>query len=554
MPSLQFPEVSEVIQKFLRDPELQPEFQSVRQMFPKDKLYSEIAPISLDYLAALLPEQSVANACVAHYTRYCENVHRILDIPTFLDQCEQFWDGTFAQEQSFRAMLIPQLTLVVAMGARIESFGIAGSVPSMFEPRKLLSAVEAWQFGLRGRGKLRLEAIQADALLVLAKRLYAVPPVEIWRSTGDLVRSALLVGLNKDPDELVPELPLQESQLRRRIWYTIANLDIEASLSCRMPSIIQSVTSSCRYSALDLGDSARSPEPPSGQAREIQFQSLSSASLEARLRALEILQVPHPDLDHISKTMDELIALHRSLQSAVQTATNCQGGSERYGTVLLELQLLQPMVLLHTLALQLPITSHRARSPVTQCPSICLSVLSQWELLDPEQSECESMSNSIPCKLMFTLHGDEFIRAAYMACFYFKLAASDQPEIFQRTSNYGPGAPEIPSSAVKHMIKDMINSFVTLAPILRAFIKHVMGLVMCLEVMKKGVHQARREQLMKSSLRQLLNQCRDRCSVETFRSSVADSADLDVLITEPDFEWWGGFATQDYTLYSGILE
>ncbi|KAF2417667.1 hypothetical protein EJ08DRAFT_71333 [Tothia fuscella] len=282
--------------------------------------------------------------------------------------------------------------------------------------------------------------------------------------------------------------------------------------------------------------------------------SMIQSVTSTRLRALDLLQTPQPAMNSISKTVEDLDALYRGLKSSLQSASNSHGESEIYGAVLLELQLLQPMVLLCTLALQLPANLDRTDSPIMCCPSICQSVLSQWEMLDPEQSEWDSISNSIACKLIFTLHDDEFIRASYMACFYFKLAGSEQQASSPRRSQRGLGTPEIPSSAVKHLIKDMIKSFVKLAPDLRAKIKHVIGLVMCVEVMGKRVSLARREEFMKSSFRQLLDQCRYRCGAGSFHNSDAVSTDLDIFIREPGFEGLDEFAMQDYFTYPNIVE
>jgi len=76
--------------------------------------------------------------------------------------------------------------------------------------------VEAWLDSLTGRQQLTMSTLRTRTLLVLAQQVRGLPPDEIWKATGKLVRSAMTAGLHRHPSEF-PDIPIFEGELRGRL-------------------------------------------------------------------------------------------------------------------------------------------------------------------------------------------------------------------------------------------------------------------------------------------------------------------------------------------------
>lgn len=84
---------------------------------------------------------------------------------------------------------------------------------------------------------LNLGSIQNHCLLLLALQTNAVGGDLTWITAGSLVRSAMSVGLHRDPVQF-PHMSVYRTELRRRLWYTTLEIAVQASLDSGMPPMI----------------------------------------------------------------------------------------------------------------------------------------------------------------------------------------------------------------------------------------------------------------------------------------------------------------------------
>lgn len=293
----------------------------------------------LQQLRMQLPPKGVCDQLVELYTLNFEKTLRILHVPSFLRQYEEFWadpDNEIYRSSGF----IPQLTAVLTVALPLEdrSFETEHALSWEYLQMPAVNFVRLWLRKLGRKKRTELATLQVEALLLLARRLRLVTPEEQWRETGTLVRSAMVMGLHLNLTEYT-DLSAFQMELRRRLWITIVEIDLQASIESGMPVTIPDVEFGVPANLND-GDFDESSELPQSKGLHEWTESLAlvtlAMSLPHRIRAMMLVrtavdqseiakhgrrleeclrQIPYPlKLDQASNTSeDPMMLLNRVL-------------------------------------------------------------------------------------------------------------------------------------------------------------------------------------------------------------------------------------------------
>ncbi|KAJ5299154.1 hypothetical protein N7476_010711 [Penicillium atrosanguineum] len=170
---------------------------------------------------AELPPKDVADVLVEVYIRTFETVYRILHIPTFRRDYDALWLSGTPPDMSF----LVQLKLIFAIGATMhdDKFSLRTSaIRWVYEAQTWISEPEF-------KSRLNIQFLQTTILLLLARENVGVDGGLIWISTGELFRTAVYMGLNRDPIYL-PKRTIFVTEMRRRLWNTIMELVLSTSM------------------------------------------------------------------------------------------------------------------------------------------------------------------------------------------------------------------------------------------------------------------------------------------------------------------------------------
>jgi hypothetical protein len=85
---------------------------------------------------------------------------------------------------------------------------------------------------------MTLEVFQVRVLLVMAKRLNCIKIKRDWTMSGDLLRQAISSGFHREPSIMAESMSAFDQEMRRRLWYTIVEIDLDASLNRGMAATI----------------------------------------------------------------------------------------------------------------------------------------------------------------------------------------------------------------------------------------------------------------------------------------------------------------------------
>ncbi|CRL26687.1 Fungal transcriptional regulatory protein, N-terminal [Penicillium camemberti] len=176
-----------------------------------------------------LPSKDICDALVDCYLRTSERVYRVLHIPSFKREYAKFWDsGT-----RYDPILLVQLKLVLAIGCT--TYDAEFSLRSLGV--RLIYEAQTWFAEPEYKARLGIPFLQAHILLFLARELLGVDGGMNWIAAGTLIRTAVYMGLHRDPVQ-IPNLSGFASEMRRRLWNTILEVCLQSSMESGGPALI----------------------------------------------------------------------------------------------------------------------------------------------------------------------------------------------------------------------------------------------------------------------------------------------------------------------------
>lgn len=91
--------------------------------------------------------------------------------------------------------------------------------------------------GPTSRESVTIRGLQVHCLLLLCRQAYAIDKWANWNSAGSLLRLAISQGFHRDPKSFT-RLSAFDAEMRRRIWATILELNVQLSIDAAMPPLI----------------------------------------------------------------------------------------------------------------------------------------------------------------------------------------------------------------------------------------------------------------------------------------------------------------------------
>lgn len=185
-------------------------------------------------LDEMIPTRRIADQLVQYYLDTFETTYRVLHIPRFLQQYTEYWNSPQQAESSF----IAQLLAVMAAGSCFyvqSSDGKEESDAYQKPAMKWIMAVQSYISCTFVSPDIDLRMIQTQCLLLVARLGVASDGDVAWASSGSLIRSAMTMGLHRDPTRFKKKSRPFWYELRRRVWATIVELDLKISLDRGVP-------------------------------------------------------------------------------------------------------------------------------------------------------------------------------------------------------------------------------------------------------------------------------------------------------------------------------
>lgn len=402
-------------------------------------------------MADILPTKLICDRLLEAYVTMSEGLYRVVHVPSFRAEYEAFW-----QKRQVSDAFLPRLMCMLSLGARFETDkrGLSHDRSDGIHAPTACALARAWLDSLRGKQLVDMDTLQCEVLLLHATRMMSSRNQESWTQLGFIVRMAMTMGLHRDPDEF-PQIRPFYAELRRRLWYTIMDMDLHVALACNLPCSVREGEYTCRPpSNLDDNDiypdmTSLPPSKPIDEFTNTQLQAYASRTLPHRIRVSSIIN----RLDTIrdfQEVLDCGVQLERLLDDVNhlfprrnQTLNPDAKFKEWRMRALLDMHVRRPL-----LALYRPFALSTVECPAHITTSYLKSsmvMLTYMDELDPRMHGFSDVSHMYHIVLK-----QDIMQAAFSVCYFIKSANEQAAAAAAKNSSNSLLNGQLPSPETTH--------------------------------------------------------------------------------------------------------
>ncbi|KAK1633369.1 fungal-specific transcription factor domain-containing protein [Colletotrichum phormii] len=371
----------------------------------------------------ILPKKSICDRLLASYIDTSETIYRMIHVPTFKEQHELFWGGKL-QGDTF----LPQLLTVLSIGSRFEtkSKGLGHERVEGVHIPTACALVRSWLDGLKGKQLVDFTTLQTEILLVHAQRMTTPRPQDSWAQLGYIVRMAMTMGMHRDPSEFEPRVPVFFGELRRRLWFTILDMDLHLSLACNLSCLVRDGDFTCRPPR-NLDDSdlffdmkELPPSKPIDQLTDNQMQVYAAMTLGARMQVAHLINRvdsirDYSEIIEVGTKLDRFLEDINYLFPRHGILNEVEKSKQWRSRVILDMHVRRPLLALYRpFALGLPDAPSQISRAYLRSSMVIMRYLDE---LDPLLSHFQDVSDMYHMVLK-----KDILQAAFSVCFYIKAA------------------------------------------------------------------------------------------------------------------------------------
>jgi hypothetical protein len=255
---------------------------------------------------------------------------------------------------------VPVLLLVLACASvlpRNEPLRFVGdSSLARHESFRWIKAAESWLEN-QSLKHPTLEVFQVHCLLILASRGVAFKVKRAWSQAGHSLRTAMAAGMHCDPAHLDKSMSFSDQEMRRRIWATLVELELQTSIDRGMPATLQPNSFTCppptNVDDYDFRNNL-TPEPVDLTVQTpASFLIASRNSFVTRSEVVSVLNdlsrgFSYHDILNLDRQINQELDNFPSYSHTGKSAPLGTESMAGLGKSLHQLQLLQLLLLMHT--------------------------------------------------------------------------------------------------------------------------------------------------------------------------------------------------------------
>ncbi|KAL4980644.1 hypothetical protein BDW66DRAFT_147070 [Aspergillus desertorum] len=270
-----------------------------RGLWKKRILNEPVQNLDTASLIALLPSRDTVDELVGLFLTHVESLHRILHIPTFLKELEGFWDEKHNPAVVSPAFVV-QLLLVLASAWNLADSTTLelknGSSLDCYTAINWVKHADKWIETAHIK-RSDIIVLRLHILLVTAQKSLGMGRSKAWLTTATLVKQAMLAGYHRDTSLYTKISPFNQ-EMRRRIWVTIVELDLQVSFERGMPPSVQEsdydTAPPLNVNDVDLREGMEELPvgQPLGEFTDCSFQTVLTKSLPLRLKVCHLMHSP----------------------------------------------------------------------------------------------------------------------------------------------------------------------------------------------------------------------------------------------------------------------
>lgn len=323
-----------------------------------------------------------------------ESCLRILYYPSFTEEYQKFRRNPGSTRSSFVVQLILIMSVTGIMHADTTTRDEFAA-----KSRDWIHTAQTWLSAPLEKDRLTCSGVQIHCLLLLARQVTRLGADLVWISAGSLIRMAMQMGLHQDPNYM-EEMSSHEKEIRRRLWYTILEMNVQAALDSGMSPMISAgcfntlPPSRMSDEELELGGTKLGDQSEMrGQSFQKHLLPLLADSLPLRLNVAKVINSLQEEPSY-----EEVLRLGKDLETACCTATSALDSmtplNPMSGTSRFALSYFTHLLRRFTLCLHFPYAIQAKKNP--------LYTFSQKNCLDATQDIVSILDDELYARLLLT--------------------------------------------------------------------------------------------------------------------------------------------------------
>lgn len=219
-----------------------------------------------EFILSIIPNRETADLCVENYFSTVERIYRLLHIPSFRREVRSFWDdhpehnssGSSTPPWGWDWDWLAQLLMVIGLGY-YSMTSSAEADADMKQVKRLYKGAELCLMRASFIMRPTILTVKTLCMMVVAKHIGAMS-CEAYDSCGPLmgiaIRHAMTMGLHRDQSSthgcggggdadyayaagFMQSTTKWEIEMRRRLWTTIAQIEIQQSIVSGVPPVLR---------------------------------------------------------------------------------------------------------------------------------------------------------------------------------------------------------------------------------------------------------------------------------------------------------------------------
>lgn len=185
--------------------------------------------ISIPSLRDLLPDRATGDVLIRQYLNTFETTYRLLHIPSFEAAYEHYWDLEGPRDAEMDALVLAILACTICTSTHdTPRYNHNGST---FHSKAVLwmKACEAWLKRHSNKHKT-LISIQVRCLRLYTLSTTCYKTKEYYQEVQTHVALMRSWGYHRDPSIFGDRCSIHEGEMRRRLWATTMELELQASI------------------------------------------------------------------------------------------------------------------------------------------------------------------------------------------------------------------------------------------------------------------------------------------------------------------------------------
>jgi hypothetical protein len=341
----------------------------------------------------LLPTRDIADRQVNLYIKTFETTYRILHVPTFMEEYNKYWDDPQNARRGFVRLLFVVIASVSCLCPRETTSYVGDSSQEREKAIRLIDSSDSW-LEKQSLKHPDLTIFQIRCLSLIAKQMNQIEMKAYYTYAGTLLRSGVTAGLHRDPDLMSKNPSSFDKEMRRRIFATMLELELQASIDRGLPSMSTSIPFDCcapsNLNDSDFGPACESlpPPRPSEEFTDGSYLNLSRRSIALRIHINALVNDQTSPMRY-----QDILPLHNKV---MQQLEDLPRWSDAYNTsfaqTLLDIQIRQNLLLLHA-----PFAQRKTYSSCHEYSrTICLNAASS---LINQHNQLTESGNFVPTML-----------------------------------------------------------------------------------------------------------------------------------------------------------